>query len=183
MDRDAHRHLPACLGSGIEESAVTHRDESADAADLRRAIGRVARLCGTDETNRVELQRAPAFGLDPSAEELSPAEREILAEQRATALLLDNLTEEQRRQFTTHGNFDVTGGRTGIRYRLWYRTMQNIEELDACGRRRCIWCVHPVDVALADVLLAQKVALELFELEALSIAKCYLDFAPERRPD
>ena len=46
---------------------MTHRDESADAADLRRAIGRVARLCGTDETNRVELQRAPAFGLDPSA--------------------------------------------------------------------------------------------------------------------
>jgi len=183
MDRDAHRHLPARLGSGIEESAVTHRDESADAAALRRAIGRLARLCGTEETDRVALQRAHAFGVDAPAEELPPAEREILAEQRATALLLENLTEEQRRQFTTHGYFDVTGGRTGIRYRLWYRTMQNIEELDACGRRQCIWCVHPVDVALADVLLAQKIALELFEFEALSIAKCYVDFAPERRPD
>jgi hypothetical protein len=102
---------------------------------------------------------------------------ERLAEQRVIALLVDNLTEAQRRQFAAHRYFDVIGGETGRRYRLWHRSAQNIEELDHFGTRRCIWCVHPVGVALGDVLLAQKVALELFERDALNIARSYSDFA------
>jgi len=161
---------------------MTNPDESIEFGYLRRAIGRLAALSATDESARVELQPAGGFGLDPRAEELPPLEHAMLAEKRAKALLLENLTEEQRVQYTTHGYFDVIGGRTGIRYRLWHRTMQNIEELDAWGDRVCVWCVHPVDVPLDDVLLAQKIALELFELEALSVAKSYVDFARQRRP-
>ena len=54
--------------------------------------------------------------------------------------------------------------------------MQNIEELGAQGERRCIWCVHPADVPLCDVLLAQKIALESFERDALRIANGYSDW-------
>jgi hypothetical protein len=60
--------------------------------------------------------------------------------------------------------------------------MQNIEELDDHGRRRCVWCFHPIGLELADVLLAQKTALELFEYDALRIAQCYSDFAFNSAP-
>jgi hypothetical protein len=112
-----------------------------------------------------------------AVEALIAEAREQLAEQCAIALLVDNLTEAQRRQFAAHRYFDVIGGQTGRRYRLWHRSAQNIEELDGSGKRRCIWCVHPVGVVLGDVLLAQKVALELFERDALNIARRCSEFA------
>jgi hypothetical protein len=112
---------------------------------------------------------------DPPITTPSPTER-------ATTLLLENLTQAQLRQYASHHTFDVIGGQSGKRYRLWHRTMQNIEELDARGRRQCIWCFHPVGLDLADVLLAQKTALELFEYDALRIAQCYSDFAFNSAP-
>ena len=113
------------------------------------------------------------------SEDLAPAER---ARRRAAALLLENLTQAQLRQYLRHRTFDVIGGQSGKRYRLWHRTMQNIEELDPRGRRRCIWCFHPVGLDLCDVLLAQKTALELFEYDALRIAQRYSDFAFNSAP-
>jgi hypothetical protein len=101
-------------------------------------------------------------------------------EQLATALLMENLTAEQRRQYATYQHFDVTGGESGKRYRIWHCHQQNIEELDRVGHRICIWCVHPVDVTLGDVLLAQKTAIELFESESIGIARQYSDFASRR---
>jgi hypothetical protein len=102
--------------------------------------------------------------------------------ERATTLLLENLTQAQLRQYASHCTFDVIGGQSGKRYRLWHRTMQNIEELDIRGRRQRIWCFHPIGLDLADVLLAQKTALELFEYDALRIAQCYSDFAFNSAP-
>ena len=113
------------------------------------------------------------------SEDLAPAER---ARRRAAALLLKNLTQAQLRQYLRHRTFDVIGGQSGKRYRLWHRTMQNIEELDPRGRRRCIWCFHPIGLDLCDVLLAQKTALELFEYDALRIAQRYSDFAFNSAP-
>ena len=46
----------------------------------------------------------------------------------------------------------------------------NVAELDGFGKPKWIWCFHPVGLVICDVLLAQKMALELFETEAIGIA-------------
>jgi hypothetical protein len=104
-------------------------------------------------------------------------------EQRGIALLLANLTPRQRRQYTRDRHFDVVGGTSGTHYRLWHCFQQNVEELDADGRRRWVWCFHPREtLVLGDVLLAQKTALELFEPEAIRIARCYSGFSATSGP-
>ena len=109
--------------------------------------------------------------------------RRIAPEQRGVALLLAHLTPQQRRQYRRDRHFEVIGGQSGTRYRLWHCSQQNIEELDAEGRRRGLWCFHPRDtLVLGDVLLAQKTALELFEGEALRIAHRYLNFGANAGP-
>lgn len=100
----------------------------------------------------------------------SEAAQVALANQRATALLLENLSGQQRRQYAKHRYFDVTGGESGKRYRIWHRPSMNVQELDALGEPKWIWCFHPVGVVICDVLLAQKMALELFEMDAIRIA-------------
>jgi hypothetical protein len=109
--------------------------------------------------------------------------RRTLPEQRGVDLLLANLTPEQRRQYKRDRNFDVIGGQSGTRYRLWHCFQQNIEELDSNGRRRWVWCFHPREtLVLGDVLLAQKTALELFENEAIRIAHGYSNFGANAGP-
>jgi hypothetical protein len=109
--------------------------------------------------------------------------RRMSPEQRGVDLLLANLTPQQRRQYRRDRHFDVIGGQSGTRYRLWHCFQQNIVELDASGRRRGVWCFHPREtLVLGDVLLAQKTALELFEGEALRVAHCYLNFGPNSGP-
>ena len=93
------------------------------------------------------------------------------AESRSHRLLVDNLSNAQRAQFLTRGSFEVTGGDTGKRYRIKRARQMNIEELDRSGRRIKQLCFLPKgDVPLGDMMLAQKLALELFETEALGIA-------------
>jgi hypothetical protein len=77
----------------------------------------------------------------------------------------------QREQYETRGFFDVTGGVTGRRYRIRRGHQLNVEELDQKGRRLRLLCFMPQGrVPLGDIMLAQKFALELFEVEALNIA-------------
>lgn len=104
-------------------------------------------------------------------------QRKALANERATDLLLENLTAEQCRQYVTYRFFEVIGGESGRRYRIWQSTSDNIEEFDDLGRRICTLCVRPLGVAIADMLLAQKMALELFESDTLRIAQRYWDYA------
>jgi len=93
------------------------------------------------------------------------------AQERGIALLKENLTPEQRIQFDKHGYFDVVGGKTGKRYRIRHGRSMNIEQLDKNGRRVCGWCFFPQgNLVAGDVMLAQKVALELYEQDALKIA-------------
>jgi len=107
----------------------------------------------------------------------------VSPDQRAINLLIENLTAVQRLQLVSHGYFDINGGKSGKRYRIWFRTLQNVEEFDADGRRVCIWCFHPsTAVPLGDVLLAQKIALELFEPCAIKIARKHLAFASHVAP-
>jgi hypothetical protein len=167
----------------------------AAAEDREQALRRLEQRCAGNEDDLLTYLMARHYGDDPLAQRysfsedpehrrgidppgLSAAEREELANRRAVDLLMANLTARQREQYTRHRYFDVIGGESGTCYRLWHKTMQNIEELDASGHRRRIWCVHP-NLVIPDVLLAQKMALELFESEALSIAHQYSAFADE----
>ena len=93
------------------------------------------------------------------------------AQERGIRLLMENLSAAQRKQYEKYGYFDVTGGRTGKRYRIRHGRQMNIEQLDRNGRRVCGWCFFPQGSLVAgDIMLAQKAALELFEPDALRIA-------------
>jgi hypothetical protein len=94
------------------------------------------------------------------------------AQERGLRLLEENLTSAQREQLAKYRYFDVIGGRTGRRYRIRYGRQMNIDQIDRNGGRICGWCFVPQGRLVAgDVMLAQKVALELFEPEALKVAR------------
>lgn len=98
-------------------------------------------------------------------------ERRSEAHARGMRLLRDNLTPAQRQQYDRYGYFEVVGGKTGKRYRIRHGRSMNIDQLDRNGRRVCGWCFFPEgNLVTGDVMLAQKMALELFEVEALKIA-------------
>ena len=93
------------------------------------------------------------------------------AQERGIQLLKQNLNVAQRKQYEKYGYFDVTGGKTGKRYRIRHGRQMNIEQLDRNGRRVCGWCFFPQgSLVSGDVMLAQKAALELYEGDALRIA-------------
>ena len=90
---------------------------------------------------------------------------------RGTRLLIENLSQAQRDQYERWGYFEVTGGETGKRYRIRKSYQMNVEELGNNGRRMSLLCFMPKGgLLLADVMLAQKLALELLESETLAIA-------------
>jgi hypothetical protein len=92
-------------------------------------------------------------------------------EKRAMMLLRSWLTPEQERQWQARGAFDVIGCDTGRRYRITYRAVMNVHQLDADGHPAQQWCFAPEGrLAVGDVLLAQKIALETMETKALEIA-------------
>jgi hypothetical protein len=98
-------------------------------------------------------------------------DRRSEAHERGMRLLRENLTPSQRTQYDRYGYFEVVGGRTGKRYRIRHGRSMNIDQLDKNGRRVCGWCFFPEgNLVTGDVMLAQKVALELFEVDALKIA-------------
>jgi hypothetical protein len=106
------------------------------------------------------------------------------AEARAIQFLLSNLSPAQREQFATLRYFDVIGGTTGSRYRIRYGPQMNVEQLDHNGRRRQSLCFVPQGgLPVGDIMLAQKIALELFEEQALSAANRALwawEYEPRR---
>jgi hypothetical protein len=93
---------------------------------------------------------------------------------RGLRLLRENLTASQREQYDRRRHFDVIGGQTGRRYRVYDMNSINVDELDSAGRCVRKLCFQPEGLLVpGDVLLAQKLALELYELEALRIANAY----------
>jgi hypothetical protein len=93
------------------------------------------------------------------------------AEQKALALFRPWLSPEQAQQYNSLKHFEVIGSVTGTRYRIRHGKMMNIDELDSAGNKVCEWCFLPEgNLAAGDVMLAQKIALETFESEALAIA-------------
>jgi hypothetical protein len=93
---------------------------------------------------------------------------------RSRRLLIENLNASQRDQFREHECFEVRGGTTGKRYSIRRATSLNVEELNESGAIVACWCFIPDGyLPVEDVMLAQKIALELFEDDALSVARRY----------
>src|SRR5688572_23093828 len=93
---------------------------------------------------------------------------------RGRRLLMENLTGPQRIRFTRDQCFEVRGGTTGKRYCIRRSPSINIDELDEKGTVVACWCFVPAGYfPIEDAMLAQKIALELYEEDALSIARQY----------
>ena len=89
----------------------------------------------------------------------------------AIKLLKEWLSAQQLAQFNAHRYFDVIGCHSGKKYRIRYGSSANIDELDEAGRPRMGWCFIPSAYLVAgDVMLAQKIALETNERDALAVA-------------
>jgi hypothetical protein len=138
-------------------------------ASFSQSVSRLLRALSANEPRRAPIRWGP-----PAAG----------AEARAIRFLISNLSPAQREQFETLRYFDVTGGTTGSHYRIWYGPQMNVEQLDHNGRQRHSLCFVPQGgLPVGDIMLAQKIALELFEEQALSIANRALwarEYEPRR---
>ena len=89
----------------------------------------------------------------------------------SAALLKANLTQEQREQYEGSGYFDVIGGTSGKCYRIWRGFQMNVQLLDNNGKHLHWLCFTPQGhLPVSDVVLAQKIALEVFEEGVIRIA-------------
>jgi hypothetical protein len=94
----------------------------------------------------------------------------VKAEERAQELLRSWLSPKQREQYNAEACFEVVGSDTGKHYRICKGRVFNIQELDGHGLQVRAWCFSPDSVAIGDVNLAQKIALETFESKVLATA-------------
>ena len=85
------------------------------------------------------------------------------------------LSPDQRAQFDDKDYFEVVGCDSRRRYRIYnrmtHRDVTNVYEIDDAGRPKVAWCFLPTGrLVAADIMLAQKIALETNEHNALSVA-------------
>ena len=96
---------------------------------------------------------------------------EDIREARGVTLLREWLSTEQRAQFDATRSFEVIGCDSESRFRILYGPATNIHELDGAGHPVKGWCFIPSGQLVAgDVMLAQKIALETNERDALAVA-------------
>jgi hypothetical protein len=101
------------------------------------------------------------------------------AEEKAVALLQDNLTRAQRKQWKKSSWFDVIGSHTGRTYRIKPGRFQNVYLLDDEEKAVQGFCFSPQGLDLAgDIMLGQKIALENYENVVLEIANEFIPGAP-----
>lgn len=93
------------------------------------------------------------------------------AQKKGMALLKANLTPAQLQQYEALNHFEVTGCDTSTRYRIRHGRQMNIEALDRNGNRKYGICFLPQgNLVAGDCMLAQKIALETMESQALKVA-------------
>jgi hypothetical protein len=113
----------------------------------------------------------------------SAAIAERAARDRGIQLLTKNLSPAKRAQYGRYGYFEVTGGDTGKRYRITRAYQMNVQEIGLNGKRTRSLCFVPKGgLVLGDVMLAQKLALELFESRALAVANVISGRPPTALP-
>lgn len=131
---------------------------------------RVEALMTPEERERIEAERAARHEARCIEQEQQVRVREA-AILKAEKLLRSCLTREQEESLDRDRYFEVRGGSTGTRYRIWRGRAINIEELGGNGRPIRRLCFHPnIDCPDADSMLSQKLMLELDEQAALRIA-------------
>jgi hypothetical protein len=123
-----------------------------------------------------------AHGPQSQPEELVSGATEQSVHLRGIALLRENLSGEQLRQYDATQYFDVIGGKTGTRYRIWSGCERNIHA--PVGQEGIdVLCFHPSErLSVGDVMLVQKIALEIFELDAIRIANRFRLLEPDGTP-
>ena len=95
---------------------------------------------------------------------------DIQANGRSFRLLINNLSSAQRHQFDQHNFFDGVESKSGARYRIRHGHMMNVERFDENGQRLVKLCFAPRGrLLVGDIMLAQKLALELFEPDAIKV--------------
>jgi len=95
---------------------------------------------------------------------------------RSQRLLGAWLTSAQRQQLASRGYFEVVGSHSARRYRIYSGSAMNVCELDEHGQVRRGLCFVPLgDLPAGDVMLAQKLALELCEDSVMLVAR---EFVP-----
>ena len=83
---------------------------------------------------------------------------------------MHNLSPVQRAQYAARGHFDETGGDTGGTIVSCALPTERRGARSQGSARRSLCFLPEGRVPVADVMLAQKIALELFESEALKVA-------------
>ena len=92
-------------------------------------------------------------------------------EEKGLRLLRSWLSPKQAAQWDAVREFEVVGSHSGTRYPIRRGKAMNVHELDRAGNIVAHWCFAPKgDLAMGDVLLAQKIALETMERDTLKIA-------------
>jgi hypothetical protein len=111
----------------------------------------------------------------PQVPQLHSLAEPLLPQDRSFRLLMLNLSAAQRKQWTRYKYFDVIGGETGTRYRIHPGRVLNVTELNGSAGTKRLLCFEPAGrLPLGDVMLSQKIALELFESDTLAIANASL---------
>jgi hypothetical protein len=110
--------------------------------------------------------------LSPAPEDPAIAKAAALKSRR---LLSSWLTVRQKAELKRFGYFHVIGGTSGTRYRIFPGTVQNVFVLNDKGTRRHGLCFAPKgNLPVGDVMLSQKLSLELQEDEALAKANVFV---------
>jgi hypothetical protein len=95
------------------------------------------------------------------------------ADSRGRRLLLENLTETQKQSLARNGYFEVRGHHTDRLYRIGFSGSMNIVCPEAAVHARLMCFVPDGGLVIGDTLLAQKLALETHEQEALRVANVF----------
>jgi hypothetical protein len=161
--------------SGANSVTLTVADTTAEALSvdiLREAVRMLeqADIPSDDYTfvrSTDELRRMHEQLTEPIAARL--AKREAV-EKKGLKLLMENLLPGQKEQYKKKRHFDVRGSHGGL-YRIHHGIAGNVEVLDKKGKRKHGLCFVPVgNLCTGDVLLIQKVALEMDEKATLAKA-------------
>jgi hypothetical protein len=147
----------------VRSPRIDHIEE-----EIRRAIAACGSRIGESTFNAWRIQAlAQQHAADATNNCAHPLDRSL-------ALLEANLSAAQQAQFAKALCFDVSGGDSGTRYRIRCALSMNVDELARNGEVVARLCFMPSGgLPAGDVMLAQKTALELFERDALKIARRY----------
>jgi TraY domain len=157
--------------------------------EVKAQLDAAAEQNGRSQSQEAELRLERSFEQDPLLEGFGRLEAALkgvadklrpspTAEYKAMGLLKKHLTPRQREQFEQHHYFDVIGGNSDKTYRIHEGWQMNVAELKD-GMPVVGLCFVPKgNLPAGDVMLAQKLALELSETETLTIANKF-DVSPD----